>query len=87
MSVVCMHQQEGEMSDIGCGSHSCRIARPVGMGTNGPCTCWKRVLPLEREVKRLRGALRKIMTDTTFNYEKDVQEMLHVAKEALGEDE
>jgi hypothetical protein len=31
----------------GCGNHGCKIAKPRGMGTNGPCVCWQRVQPLE----------------------------------------
>ena len=27
--------------EAGCGSHSCRVARPKGMGVNGPCRCPK----------------------------------------------
>jgi hypothetical protein len=69
------------MSEIGCGSHSCRIARPTGMGTNGPCTCWQRVVPLEREIERLRAALRKISADSSIH----VAEAIYIAREALGD--
>ncbi len=36
----------------GCGSHSCMIEKPEGMGTNSRCQCpaWK----LHREIMRLR---------------------------------
>lgn len=30
----------------GCGNHGCKVKVPVGMGTNGPCTCRDRVAEL-----------------------------------------
>ena len=32
----------------GCGDHSCAVARPAGMGTNGRCRC---------EIREVRAAL------------------------------
>ena len=39
----------------GCGSHSCVIEPPKGLGNNGPCRCpvWK----LQAEINRLRAEL------------------------------
>ena len=28
-----------EINDAGCSSHACRVRRPTGVATNGPCRC------------------------------------------------
>ena len=41
----------------GCGSHSCIIERPKGIGNNGPCRCadWRG----QREIMRLRDEVER----------------------------
>lgn len=36
--------------NFGCGSHSCYLQKPEGMGTNGPCGCFRSVDILQRRL-------------------------------------
>ncbi len=40
---------------VGCGSHSCVIAKPQGMGTNGLCTCEEPALRRALRAERARA--------------------------------
>ena len=33
----------------GCGNHACRVKKPVGMGTNGPCRCAGNIVPIAKQ--------------------------------------
>ena len=35
----------------GCGSHYCRVSRPVGVGSNGPCQCIPRGITMEKKLE------------------------------------
>lgn len=68
----------------GCGNHGCKIAKPDGMGTNGPCACWQRVQPLDEKVTTLRKALLQITAIIETQSEPDIDAIHDVAREALN---
>ena len=41
----------GVLADLvsGCGSHSCKVKRPAGVGVNGPCRCVDKLVQLVEE--------------------------------------
>jgi len=50
-----------ELTVLGCGNHGCVVAKPKGMGTNGPCRCLPRELPISDRI-RLRRVLQILRT-------------------------
>ena len=48
---------------LGCQTHGCVIASPVGMATNGPCRC--DAIQLRRAVLRLRVRERQLLAAAT----------------------
>lgn len=54
----------------GCGSHSCYLQKPVGMGNNGPCGCFRGVdIPQRRLILGYINHLRKKIDDFEHRWE------------------
>ncbi len=50
-----------ELTVLGCSSHSCVVAKPRGQGTNVPCHCLPRELPMSDRI-RIRRVLQILRT-------------------------
>ncbi len=44
----------------GCGNHYCLINPPTGMGTNGPCTCFRNSVTVQRYVYQTRKEIERL---------------------------
>lgn len=64
-----------EKEFLGCGSHSCRIEKPKGMGTNGPCGCLRDLptahrIRLEKAISRMQREI-KALKEENENLKRD----------------
>lgn len=59
----------------GCGAHACRVKKPEGMGTNGPCRCTPRTV-----ARDLRG-LAESIESRKIELEKEMQKREDLPRE------
>ena len=65
--------REPDNKVLGCGNHGCKVKKPTGMATNGPCTCetaaermQSKIVFLERELEAANKMIAVLRAENKF---------------------
>lgn len=80
-------------NETGCGDHSCVLAKPKGVGTNGGCTCSQRILKMgvrkrDQRIKELETKVKYLceaLDSTDARYKSGDWLLLAESKNLLNE--